>query len=302
LVDRSNHSLAPQFGRSRKNIERSLDILFGQKDYFQYGWADAAFTEEQIQEQSFADLSKVASSKSDGAGKALFELATAYALGFGTASNADAALDHILRSAQHDYLPAQALFRAWYEGLGRTQSIPIPLETQLDWLSEAVAWGSFFAGASLQRLDPNEFQLSREEFHKRGGFNQYFYPRKIPPEVRYDSARVTLLANSDVTPRDNTYDLLEYAVIHGDSAFVKRLLSLRGINPDYTNQYGESLLLLCCKGGHLETLKVYTFVTDVFHHFLTSHSGSRRSRIKGNYEGRIWHRLQGLSFAVAHRI
>ncbi len=264
MLDRSNHSLVPRFGRSRKNIERSLDIVFGQKDYFQYGWAEAAFTEEQIQEQSFADLSKVANSQSDGAGKALFELAIVYALGFGTASNEDAALDHILRSAKHGYLPAQALFRTWYESLGRTQSIPIPLETQLDWLSEAVAWGSFFAGASLQRLDPHEFQLSRKEFHKRGGFNQYFYPRKIPREVEYDSARVTLLANSDVAPRDNMYDLLECAVIHGDSAFVKKLISLPGINPDYTNQYGESLLLLCCKGGHLETLKVCMFVACVF--------------------------------------
>lgn len=51
----------------------------------------------------------------DASGKALFELALAHALGFGTQSSTDNALDHILRSAKKGYLPAQALFRTWYE-------------------------------------------------------------------------------------------------------------------------------------------------------------------------------------------
>ena len=254
---RSIGQLTTSAGRTPKNIERSLELLVGRPDYFQYGWADTAFTEEYIQNLSFADLQKLATSNDrDISGKALFELAFAHALGFGTQSSTDSALDHILCSAKKGYLPARALFRTWYEGAGRGESIPIGRETQLDWLSESVAWGSFYAGTSLQRLDPVEFRLSRKEFHENGGFNQYFYPRNIPPEIGYQSARTSFLAGKSPSPQDNVNDLLEYAVIHGDSHFVRKLISVGMIDPDCTNQYGESLVLLCCKGGHLDTLKV----------------------------------------------
>src|SRR4051812_24312366 len=117
---RSTGQLTTGIGRTPKNIERSLGLLVGQPDYFRYGWADTAFTDEYVQELSFADLQKLAASNNqDISGKALFELALAHALGFGTQSSRDSALDYILRSAKKGYLPARALFRTWYEGVGR---------------------------------------------------------------------------------------------------------------------------------------------------------------------------------------
>jgi len=47
-----------------------------------------------------------------------------------------------------------------------------------------------------------------------------------------------------------------YAAIYGDAVLMKHLIQDLGVNASFTNCWGESLLVLCCKGGRLDVLKV----------------------------------------------
>jgi len=53
------------------------------------------------------------------------------------------------------------------------------------------------------------------------------------------------------------YSLLQSAAIYGGRALAKYLLEHKGADPNFRNQFGESLLLLCSKGGHLDVLEVF---------------------------------------------
>jgi len=47
-----------------------------------------------------------------------------------------------------------------------------------------------------------------------------------------------------------------YAAIYGDAVLMKHLIQDLGVNASFTNCWGESLLVLCCKGGRLDVLKL----------------------------------------------
>jgi hypothetical protein len=179
------------------------------------------------------------------AGNALFELAIAHAIGFGTHEDKLVALDSILKSAKKGYLPAQAIFQVWHEE--HHIAVPVDEEKQIDWLFEAVTWGSFFAGGSLRRLDVQEYQLARQLFHSYGGYNQFFYPRNPPPYIGSEDFRNSISCLNLGADIATASALLESAAIYGDVLLTQRLLEVPGVDPNFVNKYGESLVVLCCK-------------------------------------------------------
>lgn len=216
---------------------------------------DANWVENEAQVSIFGELEQLSRSPdSKVSGKAIFELAIAYAIGFGTQENHKIALSNVLKSAKKGYLPARAVFHAWHEA--QKASIPVSMETQVDWLYEAAVWGSFYAKKCLERLDKKELSFAREEFHYRGGFNQFFYSRMPPPYIASEEFRCSMSSLELENHPSQSQALLETAVIYGDRLLVERLLQVPGIDTDVLNKYGESLIVLCCKGGHLEVLKV----------------------------------------------
>jgi len=216
---------------------------------------DESWTEHDVQADIYADLQLLIKSPNDTvAGRGLFELAIAHAIGFGTHESKTLALEMILSSAKKGYLPAQAIFHVWY--LEHHMDVPVDRETQIDWLFEAVTWGSFFAGKSLQEMSEDDYQEARKIFHHYGGYNQYFYSRQRPTHIgseEFADSISTLSLNTSVL---KTHALLESAVVYGDINLTKELLKIPDIDPNCTNDSGESLVVLCCKGGHLEILKV----------------------------------------------
>ena len=83
------------------------------------------------------------------------------------------ALKSVLESAHRGYLPAKAIFHPWH--VAHSRKIDVDEETQLDWLYDATVWGSAYAGQSLQFKSPLVYDSARQMFHRRGGYNQYFY-------------------------------------------------------------------------------------------------------------------------------
>jgi hypothetical protein len=236
---------------------QSTEAIFGSSSYLSYGWIDESWTEHDTQAEIFAELQGLIMSSSPlVAGRALFELAIAHAIGFGTHEDKLLALDSILKSAKKGYLPAQAIFHVWHEE--HHMVAPIDEEKQMDWLFEAVTWGSFFAGGSLRRLDVQEYQLARQLFHNYGGYNQFFYSRNRPPYIDSEDFRNSISSLNLDADIANASALLEAAAIYGDAPLAQRLLEVPGVDPNFTNEYGESLVVLCCKGGHLDVLKVFS--------------------------------------------
>jgi hypothetical protein len=236
---------------------QGTEAIFGSSSYLSYGWIDESWTEHDAQAEIFAELQGlIMSSDPLVAGRALLELAIAHAIGFGTHEDKLLALDSILKSAMKGYLPAQAIFRVWHEE--HHMVAPIDEEKQMDWLFEAVTWGSFFAGGSLRRLDVQEYQLARQLFHNYGGYNQFFYSRNRPPYIDSEDFRNSISSLNLDADIANASALLEAAAIYGDAPLAQRLLEVPGVDPNFTNEYGESLVVLCCKGGHLDVLKVFS--------------------------------------------
>lgn len=253
--DKVDESVNNEIGRSAPEVARSVEQTFGHADYLNYFWVDVLWTEEDAQRSIFSELLIAAkSSIRQISGKAKFQLAIAHAIGFGTLVDVDKALDSVVEAAEQGYLPAQAIFAAWH--VTHRRPVPVPLETQLDWLYEATSWGSFYAGDSLQRLSQTEYESARAAFHKKGGYNQYFFSGDPPAhigsaEFRHSMSYLTVSKDTETVSL-----LLRSAAIYGDDLLTAHLLQEYSPDPNLSNQFGESLLVLACKGGHIKVLKV----------------------------------------------
>ncbi len=221
---------------------------FGLSDYLEYD-VDIELVAERDTQRVVFDRLKSNSLSEHGAtsAKALFQLAIASALGFGTPFSEDDALHYAIASARKGYLPAMASTVAFHQALGRQSELDS--EEAIDWLFEAVACGSFAAAKSLGKLDPVAFRDARREFHKAGGYNQFFYSKDPPAFINSDEFVQALDASGDLSV------LAQAAAIYGDSALLEHLIHSHGVDVNLTNQYGESLLVLACKAGHLDVLR-----------------------------------------------
>lgn len=242
-------------GRSEVEVAKSIEQTFGHADYLNYISADVTRTEEDPQRSIFSELQIAAKSPiRQIAGNAQFQLAIAHAIGFGTLVDVEKALEFVVEAAKKGYLPAQAIFAAWHVTHGRP--VPVSLETQLDWLYEATSWGSFYAGYSLQRLSQVEYESARTAFHKKGGYNQYFFGGDPPTHIGSAEFRHSLSSVTVCNDTGTINQLLQSAVIYGDDLLTAQLLLEFSPDPNLTNHFGESLLVLACKGGHIKVLKV----------------------------------------------
>lgn len=253
-------NLDPGNGRAPKEFLRFRDSedvaaaqknAFGLSDYLDYDLDIELVAERDTQEVVFDRLRRDSSSPHGAtSGKALFQLAIASTLGFGTPYNEDEALRYSIASAKKGFLPAMANTVAFHQALGRESELNS--DEAVDWLFEAVAWGSIVATRSLATINPAELLKARKEFHKAGGYNQFFYSKEPPPFIRsYEFIRAL---NNDNTTED-LEALVQAATIYGDSTLLKHLFDNRTVNPNLTNGYGESLLVLACKAGHLDVLR-----------------------------------------------
>src|SRR5438034_73896 len=96
-----------------RDISRAMDKLFGDAHYLDFNLDEGIEAERDTQRNIFDSLQKNAKSpKLTTAGKAYFQLAIAYSIGYGTKANRSGMLDAALKSAQRGYLPAQAVIAA----------------------------------------------------------------------------------------------------------------------------------------------------------------------------------------------
>lgn len=241
--------------RPEIDVNKSIELKFGRSDYLDFGWHDEMLLAKDIQHDIFVDSQATAAlPEFKQSSRSCFELALAYSIGFGTEANVDKALNMMLEAARRQYLPARAMVHAWFDANER--EIGVHEEVGLNWLFEATLWGSTCAGKVLQRKSLDDYLAAREEFHDRGGYNQYFYDTQPPEYIGSEGYLSTIgqLLNGD--SKQHMYSLLESAVIYGDGALAKYLLQQKGADPSFRNQLGESLLLLCSKGGHLNVLEI----------------------------------------------
>jgi hypothetical protein len=211
--------------------------------------------ESDPQAQTFATTEKATRSPvQEIAGHAYFELALAHSLGLGTTANIDLALQSVVEAAKRGYLPAKAVCRTWYDA--HSKDCPVDVESQLDWLYDATVWGSTIASDVLQIKSPSDYLSARKIFHQRGGYNQYFYGSQAPAHIHPEDLVRSLPANELDHYKAHINALLQSAAIYGDISLAAHLLHNLKADPDVMNEFGESLLLLCCKGGHIDILKV----------------------------------------------
>ncbi|KAF8535131.1 hypothetical protein BDD12DRAFT_912978 [Trichophaea hybrida] len=237
-------------GRSEPEIDRSLHIYLGDSHYLTIGWPDEEVIPLDIQRQIVLDL-RMQSTKGPCRGKAFFQLAIAHSIGLGGPKDVDAMLNAAVNAAKADYLPAQAVVHAWHVAHGK--QLTVDHELQLDWLYEAVAWGSWTAGHTLQLMDQDLYKQARLDFHARGGYNQYFYSGQRPQYIGSDDFIKSLGSKSK--GNEDISDLLQAAVIYGDRRLVETLIKNVGGDLNACNEFGESLVVLCCKSGHLDILE-----------------------------------------------
>ncbi|KAF7553407.1 hypothetical protein G7Z17_g3648 [Cylindrodendrum hubeiense] len=166
--------------------ERKLVQVFADASYFDFTLDVELEAERGIQADVFSNLQRNSrSSDATITGKALFELALASSIGFGTACSLDKTLDYAIQSAKKGYLPAMAV-------------VILPA-------------------------------------------------RIISPDF---IASIAIQSNNDLD------ELARLAAIHGASHLMKHLLQVCNVDSNLTNNWGESLLLLCCKAGHLNVLRI----------------------------------------------
>ena len=241
--------------RSEGNILQSTERIFGKDNYLSYGWIDANWTEHEAQTRVFKELERlILDPNAEISGRALFEMAIAHAIGFGTHENHTTALKSILKSASKGYLPARAIFYMWHQA--HRIDILVDLEVQVDWLYEATTWGSFYASKGLEQINQEEHLLARREFHARGGYNQFFYPREPPSYIGSQEFRNSISSLRLVGDLSHAHTLLISAAVYGDEQLADRLIEVTGIDPNFTNEYGESLMVVACKGGNLPVVRV----------------------------------------------
>lgn len=167
------------------------------------------------------------------------------------------ALKSVLESAHRGYLPAKAIFHPWH--VANSRKIDVDEETQLDWLYDATVWGSAYAGQSLHLKSSLVYDSARKMFHRRGGYNQYFYDWEPPPHIRSKQFISSLAASGISMEPHHLNALLQSTAIYGDVALAKHLVQDQRIDVNLVTRFGESLLLLCCKGGHIDVLEVRYF-------------------------------------------
>ena len=242
-------------GRSVDEVSKAVERAFGDKEYLKVGWTDEEATPMDAQEYTFTCLEKDTHSASKAiAGRAFFELALAYSLGFGVQMDVNMALKCALEAAFRGYLPAKAICHTWHAAHLRTMDVDE--ETQLDWLYDACIWGSGFASHVLKGKNPSVYRSARQMFHQRGGFNQYFYDCEPPAHIGSKQFISALAAHGIETEPEHLNALLKSATIYGDVALAQQLVQHEKIDLALTTAFGESLLLLCCKGGHIDVLQV----------------------------------------------
>lgn len=240
------------------DVTKSVERIFGDDQYLKFGWTDEETVETDAKEQIFASLqTDCLSSSRIVAGKAFFELAIAYSHGFGRRVNVDMALQMVVKAAEKNYLPAMAIFSAWHNAHSR--DVGVDDDIQLDWLYDATCWGSSYAGDMLRRKSTSDYMAARKCFHRRGGYNQYFYGSEVPAHIgseEYVSAIHALHLDLD-----HKMNLLQSAAIYGQVSLAKVLLQDKSIDINMANEAGETLLFLCCKGGHIDLLEVHTYTS-----------------------------------------
>jgi len=239
----------PKVGRTRKEIDCGLRTYFNDAHYVTFGWPDEDEIPLDVQQQIIKDLTK--STHGPSRGYAFFQLAIAHSLGLGGPKDICGMLFAAVQSAKADYLPAQAAVHAWHTAHNRP--LDADEDLQLDWLYEAVARGSWTAEKTLQGMGTDLYIQARQDFHTRGGFNQYFYPNQPPACIG---------SSESIGDRDDVDDLMLNAAIYGDKRLMEACLTAGG-NPNASNEFGESLLLLCCKGGHLDVMEACHSLTTI---------------------------------------
>jgi hypothetical protein len=239
-----------------------MEALFGDPEYLNFMFTDDIDTERDAQTDILATiLSETESTKGLVAAKAFFQLAIAYAIGYGTNVDIDAMLNAVVESAKREYLPAQAVAMSWFQA--HNKEATVAMEVQIDWLFEATAWGSYIASTLLRRLDEAGFKDARLQFHKSGGFNQYFYDKHPPAFINSADFLSSVTVDQYPENSDELLGLASAAAIYGNSMLMARTPELK-VNPNFTNQWGESLVVLACKGGHLDVLEVLSSDHAVF--------------------------------------
>jgi TPR repeat protein len=189
-----------------------------------------------------------------GAGRAHFQIALAYSIGLGVSADADHALSSLLESAKRGFLPAQAILHAWHTS--QLRPLDVDEETQLDWLYNACIWGSVHATPILQRKSRLDYEAARKGFHDRGGYNQYFYDDQPPAHIGSSQFLEMLKLRAHQPSAKDMAALLQSAAIYGDTQLAQCILNIGNVDLNMCNQYGESLLVLCSKGGHIDLLRV----------------------------------------------
>ncbi|KAJ3548162.1 hypothetical protein NM208_g1145 [Fusarium decemcellulare] len=235
--------------RDDDDIATALRKTLGLEDYLDIYFDLELESERDTQALILSRLQRDAKSEESLiSAKALFQLAIASSCGFGTPYSEDEVLQYTVSSARKGYLPAMAVAYAFHLALERQDELD--LDEQTDWLFEATAWGSHIAGTCLGRLSPTDFDDARKAFHRAGGFNQFFYPQDPPSYIHSEEFSSGLTKD-----RSGLEELAQSAAIYGDVVLLNRLIKDFNLDPDLTNCWGESLVVLCCKGGHVKVLK-----------------------------------------------
>ena len=156
--------MTQKIGRSNDDVSKAVEKQFGDENYLSFGWTYEETIERDPQQHTFLLLGNESRSPSQAVrGRALFEIAIAYSLGFGTRANVDMALGSVNESARQQYLLAKAVFHVWHDAHSRKADIDE--ETQLDWPYDATLWGSESAGQVLRRKSETDYSQARQEFH-----------------------------------------------------------------------------------------------------------------------------------------
>lgn len=244
----------PTIGRSILDIAKNIERKFGASNALEFGWPEEEDMPKATQEDIVNILKARVLEPGPHAGRAHFLLALAHSRGFGVKADVNLALESMLAAASKDYLPAQAIFHVWHTA--NTRVIDVDRETQLDWLYNACLCGSVHAAPVLRQNSPSDYEAARKQFHVRGGYNQYFYSDQPPAHTGSEEFLGSLKSKIYQPDTKQMAALLQSAAIYGDTALGQYILKNGQVDLNLCNQYGESLLVLCAKGGHIDLLRV----------------------------------------------
>jgi hypothetical protein len=114
-------------------------------------------------------------------------------------------------------------------------------------------------------LDPNKYALAREDFHKSGGYNQFYFSEVAPARILSPHFAESIKDESS----DELMELAQSAAVYGAADLMRHLLGPCKVNVNLTNSWGESLLVLCCKAGHIDILRAGTQMPQITTEMLT---------------------------------